>query len=801
MIHRFTLLLTAILLSSTSIFAQHSIKGNIVTSDGAAAANVNVSIKELRKFAISDATGNFEINGLAAGKYNVIVSYSGLKTQQQQVEVNPNEIASVNFKLVENTNELTEVVILATRGQNEKIVSVGKLPVRAMDIPQSIIVVGKDVIERQQSQRLSEVIANTTGVYVYGTSGGVQEEIGGRGYAFNSSNTFKNGVRYNNGAMPEISALEKVEVLKGSAAVLFGNVAAGGVLNLVTKKPKFEKGGEVSFRAGSYQLYKPSFDIYGSMNKNNTIAYRLNTTYEQANSFRDEVNSKRFYINPSLLFLAGKKTKILLEGDFLADKRTLDNGTGAVNYVIADVPRSRFLGAAWSYNKLKQQSATATITHELNAKWKLTSTSSYQGYNSELFGTTRPNASSQFVKEDGTWARGIQKSGNNEKYYITQLDLTGNFNTGKIAHALLLGADADQYTTDVDAFVYANEAIGNKNVYDTINIYDLGKHVQRTDMPNVTATTITHTPTKRYGVYIQDLVSITDKLKFLAGVRYTKQTTKGAYVDSLAKNKRTVTASSENDAFSPRLGLVYQPVKSISIFTSYSNSFTINTGTDINLKPLSPSFIDQYEAGVKTELFKKNVSANITVYKIVNSNLAQVSLLDATGNANNNSNIKELAGEVTSKGLEADFATKPIRGIQIMAGYSFNETKYTKSTEYIVGSKLRYNPQHTAHASVYYTFSSRSVLNGFNVGLMSNYIGERVAGRSTRVRVNNDTYKLMAVPDYFQFDASAGYQSHKFSIRAKVSNIFNKLSYYVHDDNSVNPIAPAQFVATVAYKF
>ncbi len=798
---RFTFLILGVFLFSTITTAQNLIKGTIVTSDGVAAENVNIAIMEKRKFAVSDAAGNFEIHNLPAGKYMVIVSYTGLQTQQKPVQVNLNETATINFALVENTNQLKEVVILATRSQNEKVVSVGKLPVKAMDMPQSIAVIGKDVIERQQSLRLSEVIGNTTGIYVYGTSGGTQEEIGGRGYAFNSSNTFKNGVRYNNGAMPEISALEKVEVLKGSAAILFGNVAAGGVLNLVTKKPKFEKGGEVSFRAGSYNFYKPSFDIYGPLNKNNTLAYRFNATHEKANSFRDEVSSQRIYINPSFVFMAGKKTKILAEGDFLSDKRTLDNGTGAVNYVIANVPRNRFLGAAWSYNKVKQQSATVTVTHDLNLKWKLTSTSSYQAYNSELFGTTPPNASSQFVKEDGTWARGIQKSKNNEKYYITQLDLTGSFKTGKMAHTFLLGADADQYNTEVNAFVYSNAVIANKNVYDTVNIYNLDKYTQRTDIPSVTATTVTHTLTKRYGVYVQDLVSITEKLKLLAGLRYTRQITNGAYTDSITKNKRSFTANAANDAFSPRLGLVYQPVKNISLFTSYANSFTINTGTDVFLKPLAPSVIDQFEAGIKTELFKKLISANVTVYKIINSNLAQVSLQDASGNANNNSNIKELAGEVTGKGVEIDLSAKPMRGVQLMAGYSFNETKYTKSTEYIVGSALRYNPQHTAHASVYYIFSSRSALKGFNIGVMSTYMGERVAGRSTRVRVNNDRYKLMPVPDYFQFDVSAGYQYQKFSVRAKVTNIFNKLSYYVHDDNSVNPIAPALAAVTLAYKF
>jgi iron complex outermembrane receptor protein len=111
-----------------------------------------------------------------------------------------------------------------------------------------------------------------------------------------------------------------------------------------------------------------------------------------------------------------------------------------------------------------------------------------------------------------------------------------------------------------------------------------------------------------------------------------------------------------------------------------------------------------------------------------------------------------------------------------------------------------YNPQHTAHASVHYTFSNRSVLNGFSLGAMSYYMGKRVAGRSTRVQVINDTYRPMPLPDYFQFDATAGYSFNKLSIRAKVSNIFNALSYYVHDDNSVNPIAPTQFSAILSLK-
>ncbi|MCC6837744.1 MAG: TonB-dependent receptor, partial [Bacteroidia bacterium] len=206
---------------------------------------------------------------------------------------------------------------------------------------------------------------------------------------------------------------------------------------------------------------------------------------------------------------------------------------------------------------------------------------------------------------------------------------------------------------------------------------------------------------------------------------------------------------------------------------------------------------DQYEAGVKSDLFKGLLSANITAYQIVNSNLAQTSL----ENGNTNSNIKELAGEVTSKGLEVDITAKPLKGLSIIAGYSFNEAKYTESNTYIIGSLLRYNPNHTANASVSYSFTQNNILNGVNVGISGLYFGERFAGRSTRVTVNNDTYKLIELPAYFQLDANIGYVKNNISIRFKVSNIFDELSYNVHDDNSVNPIAPRQFMTTIAFKF
>jgi iron complex outermembrane receptor protein len=301
------------------------------------------------------------------------------------------------------------------------------------------------------------------------------------------------------------------------------------------------------------------------------------------------------------------------------------------------------------------------------------------------------------------------------------------------------------------------------------------------------------------GVYLQDLVSIRSKIKFLAGVRYSNQQNERATIDTLAKNTKGYVNAYTTNAFSPRVGLVYQPTKTVSIFASYTNNFSPNTGVDTANKPLKPSIIDQYELGTKTDLFNKLLSVNITGYVIVNSDFA-LAVINPPASV---PNARELVGEVTSKGVELDIATKFIHGFSFIAGYSYNDTRYTKSnnanSSVKEGDRLRYNPSHTANASLYYVFSNDNLLKGFSLGAGAFYVGNRVAGRNTTA--TNPTYKLMPLPDYTLIDLSAGYSADKYAVRFKLSNVFDELSYNVHDDNSVNPIAPRQFAASFSYKF
>jgi iron complex outermembrane recepter protein len=779
-----------------------SIQGKITTTDNQPAAYVTVGLKEINRFTSTNEQGFFLIKNVKPGNYTLLVSMTGLQPQEKQVSVKEKDIVTVDFSLAENQKQLEEVVITTRRTLNQKPVSIGKIDIAPMDLPQSIATVGQGVIREQQAQRLSDVIRNVNGVYVTTTRGNVQESFGARGYGFGTNNLFKNGARVNSGAMPEMSSLERVEVLKGSSAILFGQVAPGGIVNMVTKQPKFHRGGEVSMRIGSYDLYKPAFDFYGPLSS--SIAYRINGTYESAGSFRDKVSSERYYVNPSLLFKLSERTEIVLEGDYLKHDFTPDFGIGSLdNTKIPNVPRSRFMGTDWQYSKTRQTTATASLRHQLSDNWRLNSSLSYQFYKRDYYSVERIQAAA-----NGDWTRPLGKILTDETYYTGQVNLIGKFNTKSIEHNLLSGVDADHYLTTNNDFTFPAVTGLPAGSYDKINILDPGKYVQRTDIPLATRIRKREAPVNRFGVYAQDLIKLSSKFNLLAGIRWSYVETKGIDSTSALTNVKTTGKTRYDEAFSPRVGLVYKPFKTTSVFASYSNSFNTNAGQDLDGNTLKPSIIDQYELGVKNEFLNGLLSANVTAYRIKNNNLAQTAPYLKDGiTANNNSNIKMLSGETTSDGIEVDLAAHPINGLDITAGYSYNYMRYTKTDttlgSFKEGERLVNNPAHTANGSIFYTVN-KGKLSGLKAGVTVLHIGDRFGGWNTDVTSTKPVKyrtRIFPVEGFTTIDLTAGYTFKKISLLAKVSNLTNTLNYYVHENYSINPIPPTQFLATVSYKF
>jgi iron complex outermembrane receptor protein len=594
--------------------------------------------------------------------------------------------------------------------------------------------------------------------------------------------------------MPEMSSLERVEVLKGSAAILFGNVAPGGIINMVTKQPKFNQGGEVSMRAGSFGFFKPAFDIYGPVSS--SIAYRVNGTFETADSYRDYVHSKRYYVNPSVLFKLSSKTELVLQGDYLKHQFTPDFGIGSIaDRTVAPLQRNTFLGTPWQYAKTQQATANATLKRQLSDRWQVATTMAYQAYERDYYSIERIQ-----IKENGDWRRPLGRTRTEEDYFIGQVDLNGKFNTGKLEHTFLAGVDAEQYITN-------NYAFDQPTIYDTINIFEPAKFTVRTDMPDAHEIRRVRTSVNRFGAYVQDLISLSPKVKLLAGIRWSYQQGKAADSTNFITGARTSGKSKIDRAFSPRFGIVYKPFSTTSVFASYANSFNVNSGIDVSGNVLAPSIINQFEAGIKNELIKGYLTANLTFYRIINNNLAQTAMFKADGTPNNDPAIKALVGETTSDGIELDIQSQPVKGLTVIAGYSHNYMRYTNidfiKGNFVEGERLVNTPSHTGNASAFYTIDN-GYLKGLKVGATAVYIGKRFGGWNNTVvdaETKQITNRLIGVKGFTTVDISAGYSFRHISVLAKVANIGNTFNYYVHENYSINPIAPRQFIATVSYRF
>jgi len=763
-------------------------------------------------------------------KYILLFGFSFLSLASYSQNYASSESGSAVNDTVRNKKGEILNEVLITANKPKKPIEAARSGIKVMDLPQSVQIIGNEVIEQQQAIRLSEVVKNLNGVYVGSARGGAQESFFSRGYDMGANNMFKNGFRYNAGSIPEVSSLEKVEFLKGGSALLYGNVAPGGIMNLVTKTPKFTQGGELSMQIGSYSFYKPSIDIYGPLNK--SIAYRFTGSYENSESFRDFVKNERIYINPSFLFHLSDKTQITLQGDYLSADWTPDFGTGIYEKTILDLPRNEFFGALWSTANTKSSSASLLFNHDFNKNWKLNFNSSFQSYRR----TQTSTAQLSTIEANGNWKRGLTKSDAAEQIFGDQLSLQGTFNTGSIKHQIFTGVDyensiAPSYTYGFYATPNGTTAITTEAT--AINLYNYDYSTQSLDIPYPTrATQLATTNTQRFGAYAQDLISVTDHIKVLAGLRWSWQESdvttskeiveKGVITTSLENSTPVTGAKTINKAFSPKAGLVIQPTKDLSLFASYSNSFTPNTGTTVDLKTLDPSIIDQYEAGIKKDFWHGLLSTNVTVYQINNNNLAQTAPYLADGvTQNTTTTLKELVGATKGKGVEIDITATPVEGLNIMAGYSYNETKVSKSSgtngSLVVGDVLARTPRNTANLSFFYKLPS-GLLKGLSFGAIANYVGDRTGGwnddylwtpvKPTPTNPKPDPAYIVTIRDrdiplkgYTTVDASVGYEWRKISILCRLSNITNELNYTVHENYSVNPIAPRQIMTSLRYKF
>lgn len=781
------------------------INGSVRLPDGTPTPYAHVVVVQTGGGAVTDENGSFLIKGLKPGSYLLRISSVGLLPAEKSVWITEGESNHHDFVVQEDPSQLDEVLVTAST-LTGKDISINKANLRRLDLPQTSGVVTGRVIADQQVAHLGEALQNVSGVSLTQQRGGVNETFSSRGYSIGIAGTsgsiFKNGIITNTQGFPETSTLESIEVLKGSAALVYGNVSGGLIVNMVTKKPRFSAGGEASMRLGSYNLYKPILDVYGPLTKR--LAFRLVSSHESSGSYRDVVTSKRTLVNPSLRYLIGEKTDIVLQGDYFLQNLTPDNGIGSLNAnrsaeIVAS--RSRFINTLWAYCNIRQVSGSVHINQRLNSRWKLSFIGAMQNTDLNAFSTSVPNA----IEEDGTYARALSRTNTSEDSRTVQLNLNGDIRTGRFRHQVLVGSEYMNLKSVSHTFSITSGGLPVA-IYDTINILDMKRYVQRTDIPEADAVSRTISPVHRMGVYVQDLVSITSKIKILAGLRWSYQKNIQTRIYSIPDHvlTRGGTGTTHSTAFSPKVSFLYQPIKITSLYLSYSNNFTVNTGIDIYGAHLHPSIVNQFEVGAKNDLLDGKLVLNGAIYRIINGSLAQMAPLKADGMVNSDANVKELTGQTTSDGFEVDLTGQLSSRCYFITGYGYNYMRYTKTTavkgSYIQGERLINNPSHTANAAFFYTFDG-GALKGIKLGVSGFYTGKRYGGLNNTYGQLPDFNRLVPLSGFATFDLSAGYRIGEFSLLGKVSNLLNTLNYIAHDRYSLNPIPPRQLTVTLSYKF
>lgn len=678
-----------------------------------------------------------------------------------------------------------------------------------MENPQPVAIVTHEIIEQQQSKQLSDVLQNVNGLYITSSRGNSQDSFGGRGFNFGNDNIFKNGARVNSGVFPEVSGLERVEVLKGGNAMLYGNVAAGGVVNLITKKPRFDFGGSVGLSGGSWNSYKPTVDFYGPLTEK--IAFRVNGAYETADSFRDVVSSSKYYFNPSILFNIGENSQLIVEADYLKNEFTPDFGIGSItnkdgSYEMNTLlSRKDFVGADWQFQDVEQATTGITFNHQFNDVWTLNAVASYQNYTKDYFSSERvqwgyatPTATRLSSK------RPINRTYAEQNYTSLQVNLNGEFKTGSVNHKILVGTDGDYGTNDSYAYNLSQTQYGtNGSTNGTIYLDDPSTWASGA-IPDAVRKDRNRIPTQRFGVYAQDYIELSDKFKVLAGLRWSYIENKNSERLNFADGKITEGQGTVDRAFSPKGGLVYMPNDHLSLFATYTNSFSANTGEDaVTGLALKPSLIDQFEVGMKHNFWNNAVALNLSVYQIENRNFYQTAEMK-DGLPNSNSTYKEFAGKMRSQGVELDITGNPYPNLSIIAGASYNHSVYLDTPAdfgYVENQRLVRTPATTANASVFYTFTD--YVKGLKLGASVYYIGDRIAGWNDTKKTLVDrsgVSRFLEVGDYMTASLSVGYDWKKFSVMGKVGNLFDTVDYNYHENYSVNPITPRNFYMTLTYK-
>ena len=590
----------------------------------------------------------------------------------------------------------------------------------------------------------------------------------------------------------QVANLEQIEVLKGAGSILFGRSEPGGVINMVTKRPQAESYHSIQQQFGSYGFFRTTADSTGAITADNKLLYRINLSYENADSYRDFASTDSFFIAPSLTWNISDQTQVNLDLEYQHFDDHSDSGTVPMGNRPAPLPINRQLGDPLNNKNVGDRTYIGlNWSHKFNDNWKIDHRFGAEFLDKKVdftFFFGQPDAAGNLVNVDGTWSQGNRGFNNgitHQQNYYTTLNLTGKFNTAMIEHTTLWGFDyfniqnQDDGACDfVNTFCQADFASSNFNIFNPTYQTSVNP-ISHQFSP---ATNISQ---DWYGVYFQDQIKLPFNLYGNFGIRYDNATTKNNLND----------VASTDHHISPRGGLLWRPVQWLSLYGSYSENFGVSNSlwNTPGQKILPAQTAEQWEVGAKTEFWDGRFSGSFAYFELTKKNMAVADPINPL--------IQITSGEQQSKGYEFEVAGEILPGWRTVVAYT--NLAYAKinvgwngGQGDDSGNRLYNTPRNYGSFWNTYQFQEDSLLKGLKVG-------GGIVGSTQSQGSNANDFQL---PGYVTMNLMSSYAmkvgKSKVSLQLNANNLLNKTYYSGTNTGSMIGVGtPRNFMGSVKVEF
>ncbi len=643
-----------------------------------------------------------------------------------------------------------------------------KIAVPLRDLPQSVAVITAEVMRDQRALSLQDALKNVPGVS-FSHGDGQRDQVSIRGFTA-IADQYVDGFRDDGLYFRDLSNVERVEVVKGPAAVLFGRGSSGGLINRVSKKPNVDILGG-AFTYGSKNVARGEIDL-GQFDPQSGVGFRLTGALEDSDSFRDQQFTKRVALAPSVLLGEGKDTSILVQADYLKDRRLTDFGIPAINGVVVDVPRSTYYGAANAkdvdVSRSEVLSQTLTLTHRFSD-----ALSFRNGFRHYRYTLDRHNTNATAVNAAaGTVSLSHGGILRDEDGWSNQSELTQKFAVGGTKHTILYGFEIARQVKDADTVQARVVAV-------TPILAPVLPTLSNDNFTTISARS--HSTFDTRGLYVQDFIDLGHGFKALIGVRHDWFIQK-----TIVTIPATASPLERTDRkWSPRAGLVFQPDDAQSYYASWSTSFQPSAETfalAANNADIAPEKTTNKEIGAKYTLFDNRLAVQVAGF-----------VLRRTGIKGSDPAAPQVLlpiGTQRTRGIELSGTLDLPSGFRAIAGYAYLDTRITDSANpAFLNKRATLTPKSAANI-----FVTKTIATNYGVGAGANYVGNRWA----------DPTNTTVLDHYVTADAMAWAQVGPARLQINVYNIFNK-DYIVsgHGTSAILnlPGAPRTVLGTVRVGF